>query len=179
MKQLLAIFGTLLLVATLGVACDDVDSKPEPKIDQLPVNVSQDEDQKAFSGVTAFFETFSWYDEWPSPVGRGDGCVLINTPEEFRAFVPAEIELPTIDFGQYTLIVGRKWVSDGGFALRKHGIVYEQQIPVYTLVIERLTGPHHTALESIGYWGLYPKLSQTQMEVEVIFTGEPVPEFLN
>ena len=55
-----------------------------------------------------FFEQGEWDDE---------SCMMINSRQEFQQAYMGTKELPDIDFGQYTLLIGRTWGNDSSYEL--------------------------------------------------------------
>jgi hypothetical protein len=83
-------------------------------------------------------------------------CMTVNGVEEFKAMLPSHIELPEIDFENYTLVVGR-YCTSGGKILEKRGVDTESD-PMKLNMVFKDTGKGLTAMFTNYFWDFYPKL---------------------
>lgn len=101
--------------------------------------------------IKTFFEQGSWDEE---------GCMMINSREDFQKAYMGTKELPEIDFDKYTLIIGRTWGNDSSYELadvflRDNGDNYSLDACLW-----HHYGGAFAAIIHIFYWRLYPKLPQ-------------------
>jgi hypothetical protein len=169
MKKLMFLFSVLaaaIVVVAVSVACEE---KPQPQEEELKFDLMP---QQASDEVASFFEEYLLRGSRPSDCffvdAEEDVCLAINSAEEFRAAVALDIELPEIDFELYTLIVGVYSDSDGR-SIRYHGINIEPERNVLNLVVYNWVGILiDRMIHYYYYWGLYPKLPDNPIEVNII-----------
>ncbi len=94
-------------------------------------------------------------------------CLTINDMDEFEAIAPPDVELPDIDFGAYTLIIGQHRMGDPGYILEKQGIDTTSDVMTLNLVYKHLQGGSAQIITTFYYWGLYSKLPQKTINVEI------------
>lgn len=99
-----------------------------------------------------FFDQGSWDDE---------SILVINSFEEFQKAYMGTKDLPDVNFNLYTLVIGRTWGNDGSFMLadiilEDKGANYELETKLNHYVDRAAT----SAIQTIFYWRLYPKLAQ-------------------
>ena len=100
-----------------------------------------------------------------------ESILVINSQEEFQKAYMGTKELPNVDFGLYTLVIGRTWGNDGSYFLDK--IVLRDKGSTYELETQLL---HHVnwaatcAIQTIFYWRLYPKLAHKAITPKRIVT---------
>ncbi len=97
----------------------------------------------------SFFERGEWNDE---------RVLVINSQEEFQTAYMGTKVLPDVDFGQYTLVIGKTWGNGSqelrSVILRDFGDAYELE----TQLVDHIDRASTCAIETIFYWHLYPKL---------------------
>lgn len=105
----------------------------------------------------SFFERGEWNDE---------RVLVINSQEEFQTAYMGTKTLPDVDFGQYTLVIGKTWGSSSSQVLRSVilrdlGYAYEletQLVDLETQLVDHIDYASTCAIQTIFYWHLYPKL---------------------
>ncbi len=100
-------------------------------------------------------------------------CV-VNSREELADLYMGNKELPEIDFDKYTLIIGQQIMPGLGYYIRKRKLVMEEDGLVLTLNARNDGEAIALALQHLYFWGLYPKLPQDRITVNVI---EELPKF--
>lgn len=118
-------------------------------------------------GVRIFFETYL-------PVSaldksdcffvniNKDTCCLINSLEEFQK-ISSCVELPTIRFDLYSLIVGQKKVPNSFYSVQEQKVIESDRL---ILDVSLYLGESHwPAFSTIYHWGIYPKLPNKKLEV--------------
>jgi hypothetical protein len=172
-KVLLA---ALLLIGGGFAACDDSaatragDSQEEA---QAPVPTSDKITAFFDKQLPPVFDSFSFRSEYFFVGDKENKCLMINSVDELRAFVPFSVELPTIDFDQYTLIVGQCWMTTGGgFNVAGQSIKIGSKEMELNLIADYPFDamPDITMFYPLYYWGLYLKLPQKPIVVNVTKT---------
>ncbi|MDR2968476.1 MAG: Ig-like domain-containing protein [Tannerellaceae bacterium] len=87
--------------------------------------------------------------------------LMINSIDEFKKII-SSIELPTINFDTYTLIVGQYWTHGGGFYVSSQRMTIESSRVNLNLIVKRREGAYPAVAipRPLYCWGLYPKLSE-------------------
>lgn len=155
-----------MLVAGL-TACDDTE---EPSIAGTPPITAPTE-------VSAFFDATlpPRSDSYPRPdFGFGEidyresECFLINSMEEFEAIAPPSVDLPEIDFGKYTLLIGQCRMGDPGYTLEKQAVDIQPDGMRWNLAFLQLPGASPTVVTTFYFWGLYAKLPGNTLIANII-----------
>ncbi len=173
MKTIFNLFcaGVLLSGLCAGfVGCNEPKSPGQSENDMLPVSVLELPDD-----VSAFFEKYlpvSNYSRPPVEFSFGDNagqtvCLMINSTDEFEAVAPPSAELPTINFEKYTLIIGCHEMGDPGYRLEQQSADVESDVMKLNLTYRPLEGGSPGIIVTFYYWGLYPKLPQKPITVNV------------
>jgi hypothetical protein len=173
--KILPILAALLLIGGGFVACDESkvtraeDPQEEPPKDpQAPVPSEE---------IAAFFDKYlpksSYSVSLPEfNFGNEDQddtvCLLINSDEEFKTVAPFSAKLPSIAFDKYTLIIGQHPMGDPGYSLEKQGVDVGSEKITLSLTYKNMGGASPTVITTFYYWGLYPKLPQKPVAVNVI-----------
>ena len=166
MKINILILTIALLLLGGFVACND--SEEPEAIGTPPVTAPAD--------VSAFFRTYL-----PSTANshfetafnfseidfRDIECFAINSMEEFKAVAPPAVELPAIDFDKYTLIIGQHWMGDPGYNFEKQAVDTESDKMTLNLVYKNLKGGTPQIMTIFYFWGLYTKLPQKTIDVNI------------
>ena len=174
MKKLVLLLGVLL---SLGMFCacssdDDGSNYSEEMIDLTPIN-----DGNNFAAISEFFKTAfggSYDDDKPFDFknnlsNEDDPCIVINTEEEFKEAYTGDLSLPAIDFSQYTLIIGKTFLSAGTFIDN----VNIKTNPVKTTLSINCIIDTNPNVGYIGvlyweyYWKLFPKFYASKINVEI------------
>lgn len=157
---------SLLLMGWLFVSCSVADIPDEGVIS--PVSAPDD--------IIAFFEehlpknsqTFCQTDFKFSDMEFSENeCFLINSKSEFKAVVTDGVEVPDIDFRQYSLIIGQCVLGDPGYTLREQVVGLESDEMVLQLEYMKEGGVSPCIITNFYFWGLYPKLPDLPLEVEM------------
>lgn len=137
-----------------GVAYDGYARQAVDESDPVSVFFGKELHSPCWDGygneVKTFFEQGEWNDE---------SCLMINSQEEFQAAYMGIEKLPEVNFGQYTLVIGRTWSSAcefDGTALRDLDLNYELEIQL----LHNVNWTSVAGIQIIYYWRLYPKLEQ-------------------
>ena len=94
-------------------------------------------------------------------------CFLINSMEEFRGVVSDEVEVPHINFKKYSLIIGQCVLGDPGYVLEKQVVYPGENDMELRLVYRRLDGVSPCVITNFYFWGLYPKLPDLPLTVNL------------
>ena len=179
MKKVLFILGMLL---SLGMfwACsnsDEIENESSNDLgDLIPVEEGDD-----FAAISDFFKTefglegFAYEDKMPFDLKNNlsneeNPCFVINNEEDFQDAYTGDLNLPTIDFSKYTLIIGKIFLSAGTFI---DNMSIRQTNPAKaTLFISCIidTTPGTAYLGIIHwyyYWKLFPKFDASEINVKI------------
>ena len=123
--------------------------------DPLSVFFGEELHNPRWDGYGNEFKTFFEQGEW-----NDESILVINSQEEFQKVYMGTKELPSVDFNLYTLIIGRTWGNDSSYKLdkiilRDKGANYELE----TKLNHYVDWGALTAIQTIFYWHLYPKLA--------------------
>ena len=96
-------------------------------------------------------------------------CFLINSKSEFKAVVTdgVEVPLPDIDFKKYSLIIGKCTLGDPGYVLDEQAVHTEGDHMKLQLQYRRLDGFFPCVVTDFYFWGLYQKLPDLPLEVDL------------
>lgn len=93
---------------------------------------------------------------------------VINSDSEFKDIFSCEKELPDIDFKKYSLVIGQHTMPISFCKVVEQSII-ESDVLELNLTAEPLSQDGYwNAISKMYYWGLYPKLSNKQLIVNVI-----------
>lgn len=155
-----------MLVAGL-TACDDTE---EPSIAGTPP-ITAPTEVSAFFDATLPPRSYSY----PGPdFGFGEidwgesECFLINSMEEFEAIAPPSVDLPEIDFGKYTLLIGQCIMGDPGYTLEKQAVDIQPDGMRWNLAFSQLSGVNPCVETTFYFWGLYAKLPGNTLTANII-----------
>ncbi len=98
----------------------------------------------------------------------GDKCLMIDSGEELKKILHSPIELPNIDFGDHTLIIGQQVVPTTSFSIMSQNIDVGSEAITLNLTV-KTPEAYYAALSHLYYWGLYPKLDNNAIDVNVIY----------
>lgn len=150
----------LILSGLLIISC----GKPASVEDGLlPVSPSDE--------VEAFFKTYLPSHSGSYDIGFGLGeemeCIVINSISELEGIAPNDAELPSIDFDRHTLIIGRMVKGSPRYTYEGQKISSESGRTVLTVTYKELDGAAPQMITYYNFWGLYDKLQDTEIELNV------------
>ncbi len=93
-------------------------------------------------------------------------AVAINDTEAFQGIFSAQTELPIINFDEYTLVIGQCQVGGTAYGVLGQGIDFEADKAVINLKIE-VPEETYWMICPLYFWGIYPKFTQTEIEINV------------
>jgi hypothetical protein len=167
------LFASLALVA---VACNDNSGGENELPNGIEPIISTDkagEVGEADKELIAFFEkylppNFSLYDsEYFFVEDEDNRCLMINSMDELKAIMYSPIELPDIDFDKYTLVMGQYIAPGTAYRIIEQSITVNPEEIILNLSIEEPDGTY-AVLSPLYYWGLYPKIPQKTITVNLI-----------
>jgi hypothetical protein len=163
----------LLTVGLMGACSNSEEYGAKNSDDFIVLNPFDEGD--SFAAISDFFRTEFGTSEDEKPFdlknnvsSEDDPCIIINSEEDFMEAYMGKLNLPTIDFSLYTLIIGKAYLSAGTF-IDNMGI--RQTNPEKaTLAINCIvdTKGAYTCNELWEYyWKLFPKFHASEINVEV------------
>lgn len=155
-----------LLAMSVFVSCNVLDVPDDGVIS--PVS--------APDNVSAFFEEH--LPDHSQSLGRADfkfsdrefsesECFLVNSKSEFKDVVADGVKVPDIDFKRYSLIIGQCVLGDPGYVLEKQVVYPGENDMELRLVYRTLDGVSPCVVTNFYFWGLYPKLPDMPLEVDM------------
>ena len=98
------------------------------------------------------------------------GCLVINSMDELReALLCLSVEPPEIDFSRYTLLIGSCSIPVSAHFLARQNLAVTPDKLVLTIATGLPKADFFFADGgSLFFWGLYPKLSDKDVEVNLI-----------
>lgn len=170
----------VLLLSFIAIGCSSENDEPmnpeAPKekgtrhIEGTIITISGDESN--YDGLYSFFNkelpiwSVSKQDNNFQLDNLSETCHFINSYEELRSIYTGKETLPNIDFGSYTLIVGQK-CSNNVYDNFDKQVFYEKD-GKYILDLFLSSEIVHPTIVYYNYWGLYPKLSNKEINVNLI-----------
>ncbi len=177
MKKVLLLTGALLLVAAgaMFVASCSSDDEIETKSYVSPI-----EDGDEYAAIAKFFNS-----ELPCNTGdfqtsdffintqeyniQKNVCCVINDKKGLEGIYYGEKVLPEIDFEKYTLIIGVERMPHLSYKLAKKELIICNGYLLFNLYVSEPKDRYHpTAILSMFYWGLYPKVEDKEIVVKTI-----------
>ena len=184
MKKVLFVFGLLL---TLGMFCacssDDGDNATDDSFggdSEGTENVLNPiEEGDGLDAITDFFNSElpnssyskGFFCSSPKNANVGEKtCIIINSKKELKDIYSGEKELPKIDFQQYSLVIGQVIMPAAGYRCVKQELVRNTINTNLTLnlYVENMFEYNPCIVVPLYYWGLYPKMQLSTVEVNVI-----------
>ena len=95
---------------------------------------------------------------------------IVNSMEELKSIYEGEATLPEIDFGKYTLVIGRVCLTLG-YRLVSQGFKGEGD-SIFNLTFEYAADPQKYGFLGVMvdyyFWGLYPKMERQSLTLETV-----------
>ena len=162
----------LILLSGLFVSCNDMKQSADEGEPSVSVNDGGISSVEASEEVVAFFSEYlsgeyGYGNDIGFPLGEKTECLVIDSMDEFRAVAPAGVELPEIDFDNYTLIIGCMCAGEPSYDFVSQKIHVESDRMI--LIVEyRYNDGIALAVEVFyTFWGLYPKLPEGEVELDL------------
>ena len=167
MKTQTLILAAALFLSGAGFAgCSDSDEAPTAA-GTPPVAPSQE--------ITNFFDAHLSENSTDFNFSNIEGsddisteCFHINTVEQFREIAPEPIVLPDIDFAKYSLIVGQHVFGSPSYSLESQAVETGADALTLNLVYRVLQGAAPTVMTTYYFWGLYDKLPEYEVNVNIV-----------
>lgn len=99
-----------------------------------------------------------------------DVCYVINDMDDLRKICKDGVEMPLIDFDNYTLIIGRMAMSNGGASIVRHDISSLTNAVTLNVYVKQYTGLVSHIIINDYYWGLYPKIERDSLLINKVIT---------
>ena len=183
-KNLLFTMSAVLLMAGMvTTACssddDDVITTKTPESSDTSEPYSRDDgkiipvsgDKSNFDDLYDFFNKELPLTSWGENnsaflLDNSETCYFINSYDDLKAIYTGKEQMPSIDFESYTLIIGQKLSNnvyqnlDKQSFYERDGVTYLDLFFSGDIVLPMLA--YH------NYWGLYPKMSKRDINVNII-----------
>ena len=175
MKKLYYLLGTLLLTAALAACSSDYDEPEQPNShqDEVPADSVEYSQYRTLypveqsSEVTSFFNhnIYKWF---LTNIEEGvDTCIVINDAEELKSIYSGKEEIPSIDFSNYTLLVGKASMPYG-YRVCSQRLSFDGQKSTLNISYDWPLGTGAVIINSdMPYWGVYPKCIVNGLHVQL------------
>ena len=167
MKKTLFYASALLLLVMSSCQKDDnsSDSNLEATLAQEAMNTFFDSTlASGMSVLEGFFESSSLsYNQ--------DTCFLVNSSAELERLYTGDKELPEIDFGKNTLLIGR-FMETAGLKVVGQTVDVSDESIVITLMVDHDDGDAYiAAMVNYYFWALYDKVTnkKTVIKIEKVY----------
>ncbi len=176
MKKFVYLLSSIFLLAAGITACSSHDDEPEQpttRQNETPVD-STDYIQYGIlkpveqsSEVTSFFNRniYKWF---LTNIEEGvDTCIVINNAEELKAIYSGKEGIPSIDFINYILIVGKASMPYG-YRVCSQSLSIDGQKSTLNITYDWPLGTESVIINSdMPYWGVYPKCIVNNLNVQL------------
>jgi len=173
MKNLKFVLGVMLTLVMFSACSNDDESENSSSNDVLVLSpVNEGDFIVTFSDF--FKNSFATDRNNPFNFGKSisneenSPCIILNSKRDLEQAYTGDLDLPNIDFSQYTLIIGKIPVSAGTFidnmVIRK--ISTKRAALAISCIIDN-KGAYIAAMVNAYYWKLFPKFQTSRIEVEV------------
>lgn len=99
---------------------------------------------------------------------KSDEVHLVNSQKELKSLYSGNQELPAIDFNHLTLVIGQCQMSEGGYLVKQQFVENRGGIITLNLHVYQSLDFAPQVLTQLYYWGLYPKISNKTITVDII-----------
>ena len=181
MRKCVCIFSVLIATAYLCACSSDDDSIPQINLtDGEIVDFFNSELQEMHSDDNYFISKSFFYTIIDSVDHDGMAIMenmvyVINSQQELADIYVGKKKLPEIDFDKYTLIIGQQIMPYCGFYVAKKELLADDSGLILNLYARNDRESLPCSLESLYFWGLYPKQSQKTITVNAFkeYTNRP------
>ena len=171
MRKYVLIFSVLIATACLCACSSDDDSIPQINLTDGEIFDFFNSELREMHSDDNYIASRSFFYEIIDPVNH-DGMpimenmvYIINSQQELADIYVGKKKLPEIDFDKYTLIIGQQIMPYCGFYVAKKELLADDSGLILNLYARNDRESLPCALESLYFWGLYPKLSQKTITV--------------
>ena len=98
-----------------------------------------------------------------------DTCLIINNEDELMSAYHGDEELPKIDFTNYSLVIGKLYVT-AGLYVKEQTVQYDAPTTL-SLFLEQEADAALTVMVNHYYWGVYPKLPTKNIIIKKYYNG--------
>ena len=98
-----------------------------------------------------------------------DTCLIINNEDELMSAYHGDEELPKIDFTNYSLVIGKLYVT-AGLYVKEQTVQYDAPTTL-SLFLEQEADAALTVMVNRYYWGVYPKLPTKNIVIKKYYNG--------
>jgi hypothetical protein len=164
------------VTVTAGEEAEQKEEQKDPEQEEVigiqPVPMSEISDE-----IVAFFDEYAnlianfipIYENKPDRISGS--CILFNSMKELpvaNGYDEIPLQYPTIDFDTYTLIIGQYLAYNGGIYLYRQAVVTEPEAIIMNIQLKLFDGGHDDAIQLKSFWGLYSKLPQKPISVNIL-----------
>ena len=113
-----------------------------------------------------FDEQSKFFDEQE----EGDSILVLNSHDEMVRHYRGNVEdLPSVDWKNHTVVVGKILVSSGGYYIKHLSLVYGAKTYLEVNLAQRTEGAWIDAFCNMFFWETFPKVTTNKMEMVVIY----------
>ncbi len=158
--KLIVLSAVSLILAGMVISCKDKEKDINPIIATEEINAFFEAHLPAISGSNSncFFVDDN----------NSNKCTVINSNDDFsQNFTCPSIAPPAIDFDTYTLVVGQYEVPSTNYQVIKQNITSQSSKLTLNLTL-KIPEESYPSFCMLYYWGLYPKLKNSNVNINVI-----------
>ena len=93
-----------------------------------------------------------------------DECRVINSLEELKNIYCGDKEIPYIDFGKYTLVIGQRVMPDALYPVLRQNLEFREKKCQLSLYVPTVDGVDFKT-QYLYHWALYPKFNTERINV--------------
>ena len=181
MRKYVLIFSVLIATACLCACSSDDDFIPQINLTDGEIFDFFNSELREMHSDDNYIASRSFFYEIIDPVDH-DGMpimenmvYIINSQQELADIYVGKKKLPEIDFDKYTLIIGQQIMPYCGFYVAKKELLADDSGLILNLYARNDRESLPCASQNLYFWGLYPKLSQKMVSVNVVkrYTNRP------
>ena len=163
-----------LMLGTMGCSSDDEETEVEDVNAIRPIDVKNTPIAAFFNTELPGGHTESFFNDtaiYGKHKLEESMVYAINSREELADIYLGKKELPEIDFGKYTLVLGQQVMGCLGYYLAKKKLVAGEDGLILTIHVRNdipKNGIITPAFMNLTFWDLYPKQTQKKITMNVI-----------
>ncbi len=101
---------------------------------------------------------------------EGDAILVLNSYDELVRHYRGNVEdLPSVDWKDHTVVVGKILVPSGGYYIKRFSLIYGGKTHIEVNLANRTEGAWIDAFCNMFFWETFPKVTTNKMEMVVIY----------
>ena len=101
---------------------------------------------------------------------KGDSILVLNSHDEMVRHYRGNVEdLPSVDWKNHTVVVGKILVSSGGWYIKRLSLIYGGKTHLEVNLAHRTEGAWLEVVCDMFFWETFPKVTTNKMEMVVVY----------